>query len=80
MSSGVGVNWGAVMQGTILAAVLWVGKSVHDLQVQQAAFNVQLAEVTDLKGQVRELQQIANANRQQIALNTRRLDDLEGKR
>lgn len=74
------INFSSVMQGLILAAVLWVGKSVHDLQIQQAAVAVKLAEIPLLKQDVRELQAGGAANRQEIAIQERRITDLEQKR
>jgi hypothetical protein len=71
------ISWTQILQGLILVAVLWVGRSVHELQVQMATVQVHLADLAEVKKDVAAMKNDLAYTRQQSAINSRRLDTLE---
>lgn len=71
------VNVGAILQGLILCALLWVGTSINTLNAQMAAVQVQVADLADTKRRLTavEIEQARSASVQ--AGNTARINRLE---
>lgn len=73
-------NWSSVrtvLEGMILAALLWTGNSIGDMKVQMATLQTQLASVNSSLADVRELKATLAATRQDVALNGQRISSLE---